>query len=299
MTARMLRWTTLMCLALVMVTFDLSAQQRLLTLEEIYEPGRLINFSGAPVTGLKWIDATHFAMPPQGAAAVWMRIDAASGASEPLFDTAALETALAATTSADQARRLARGRGIVFNSTFSAAAVTFTDNLYLYTFGTRQLKRLTRTDGEEEDATFSPDGRLVAFVRHNNLFVADTSSGRETALTSDGTPTVLNGRLDWVYEEEIFGRGTTRGYWWSPDSQRLAFLRIDDTPVSTFVTLDDIPYETSVETWHYPRAGERNPVAKLGVVRAVGGAIKWADLSAYSPSDSLLVRVNWTPDSRR
>src|SRR5215471_1640478 len=149
MTARMLRRTTLVCLALVMVTFDLSAQQRPLALEDIYEPGRQLNFSGAPVTGLAWIDATHYAMPPQGGTAVWTRVDAASGAGVPLFDTTALETALAATTSTDQARRLARGRGIVFNSAFSAALLTVDDDLYLYTFGTKQLKRLTRADGEE------------------------------------------------------------------------------------------------------------------------------------------------------
>jgi dipeptidyl-peptidase-4 len=299
MTPRMPRQVIPLCVALVLASFELAAQQRPLTLDDIYSPGRLVNFSGAPVRGLAWIDTARYAMPPQGSTTEWMRVDAATGDSEPLFDPAALETALAGTTSADQARRLARGRGLIFNRAFSAALVTVDDDLYLYTFGTRQLKRLTRGDGEEEEATFSPDGRLVAFVRRNNLFVVDTSSGRETALTSDGTPTVLNGRLDWVYEEEIYGRGTTRGYWWSPDSQRIAFLRIDDAPVSTFITLDDIPSETKVETWRYPRAGERNPIAKLGVVRAAGGAVKWADLSAYSPADSLLVRVNWTPDGRK
>ena len=100
--------------------------------------------------------------------------------------------------------------------------------------------------------------------------------------------------MDWVYEEEIYGRGTKRAYWWSPDSSRVAFLRIDDTPVSTYVTLDDINYDPKVETWQYPRAGDPNPSVKLGVARAGGGTTDWIDLSKYGP-EYLVVRVDWAP----
>ena len=101
---------------------------------------------------------------------------------------------------------------------------------------------------------------------------------------------ILNGKLDWVYEEEIYGRGQKRAYWWSPDSSRIAFLRIDDTPVSTYVTLDDIPYDPKVETWDYPRAGDPNPTVKLGVARVTGGPPQWVDLTKYSIGDHLIVR---------
>ena len=94
-------------------------------------------------------------------------------------------------------------------------------------------------------------------------------------------------------------RGQSRGYWWSPDSSRIAFLQIDDRPVSTFLTIDDIPYGQTVETWEYPRAGDPNPIARLGVVRAAGGTPSWIDTSKYSAADSLIVRVGWTPDSRK
>ena len=57
--------------------------------------------------------------------------------------------------------------------------------------------------------------------------------GHQTALTTDGSDKILNGRLDWVYEEEIYGRGKNRAYWWSPDSTSIAFLRLDDGPVPT------------------------------------------------------------------
>ena len=94
-------------------------------------------------------------------------------------------------------------------------------------------------EGEEEEATFSPDDARVAFVRDNNLFAVDAATQRETKLTDDGTPLILNGMMDWVYEEEIYGRGTRRAYWWSPDSSRVAFLRTDDSPVPTLSPAGD------------------------------------------------------------
>ena len=125
------------------------------------------------------------------------------------------------------------------------------------------------------------------------------ATGRETALTTDGTAKVLNGTLDWVYEEEIYGRGQKQAYWWSPDSSRIAFLQIDDNPVPTYITLDDIPYDPNVERWDYPKAGDPNPIVKLGVVAVTGGPPTWIDTSKYPAADRLIVRVGWTPDSRQ
>ena len=199
------------------------------------------------------------------------------------------------------AQRLLRSPDLVFNGDYTKAIVTFADDLYLCDFSANRASRLTTAPGDEDEPTFSPDGSKVAFVRQNNLFVVDTATRREAALTTDGAARILNGKLDWVYEEEIYGRGEQRGYWWSPDSSRLAFLRIDDTPVSTYVTLDDISYDPRVETWPYPRAGDPNPTVKLGVVQAAAGGpdgISWIDTSKYAGADFLIVRVAWSPAGR-
>ena len=129
--------------------------------------------------------------------------------------------------------------------------------------------------------TFSPDGRLVAFVRAHNLYVVDLE-GHERALTTDGHAQRLNGRLDWVYQEEIYGRGTHRAYWWSPDSSRLAFLQLDEAPVPEFTVVDHLPYRQDVEVTDYPKAGDPNPTVKLGVVQAAGGSVQWVDTSKYA-----------------
>jgi dipeptidyl-peptidase-4 len=259
-----------------------------------------VNFSGVPPPSIDWIDGDRYAWArPSGegrGAIDWMNVAAATGVAEPLFDSAKAEAALAALpgVGADEARRQVHSRDLIFNRAHSAAILTIADDLYALSFPDSRATRLTSSPGEEQEPTFSPDGSKVAFVRNHNLFVVDVRASRETPLTADGAAKILNGEMDWVYEEEIYGRGTKRGYWWSPDSSRVAFLRIDDTPVSTYVTLDDINYDPKVETWQYPRAGDPNPSVKLGVARAAGGATDWIDLSKYGP-DYLVVRVDWAP----
>ena len=271
-----------------------------MTLDDIYSPTARVNFSGGPAPALDWIDGDRYAWArPSGegrGAIDWMSVAAATGVVEPLFDSAKAEAALSALpgVGADEARRQVHSRDLIFNGAHSAAILTIADDLYALSFSDSRATRLTSSPGEEQEPTFSPDGSKVAFVRNHNLFVVDVRASRETALTSDGAAKILNGEMDWVYEEEIYGRGTKRGYWWSPDSSRVAFLRIDDTPVSTYVTLDDINYDPKVETWQYPRAGDPNPSVKLGVARAGGGTTDWIDLSKYGP-EYLVVRVDWAP----
>jgi dipeptidyl-peptidase-4 len=133
----------------------------------------------------------------------------------------------------------------------------------------------------------------VAFIRNNNLHVISGREARE--LTTDGSRTLLNGILDWVYSEELYGRGNYRGYWWSPDSKYIAFLQLDETAVPEYTLIDDIPYRPDVRRWHYPKAGDPNPTVKLGIVPATGGATRWVDTSGFA--DFLIVDVSWTPDS--
>ena len=117
---------------------------------------------------------------------------------------------------------------------------TFTDqDCFKLTLG----KKLTRTEGFQApdrysdfpikpqgavNLTFSPDSSMLAFTRDNDLWVVDIASGQETRLTTDGTETIMNGYASWVYYEEIFGRPSRyRAFWWSPDSETLAFYRFD------------------------------------------------------------------------
>jgi dipeptidyl-peptidase-4 len=275
-------------------------QRRMLSIDTIYDPAQRVDFSGAPATNLRWLDAdTYLERRRTANGSEWLKVDAASGRTNPLFDSAHMATALAAIpgVSRDDATDIARGTDLTFNPQLNAALVTIQDDLYVYVFG-GAASRLTTTAGPEEEATFSPDGRRVAFVRAHNLFAVDVAGRKEIPLTTDGAAELLNGKLDWLYQEEIYGRGRFRGYWWSPDSARLAFLQLDERPVPEYTVVDDISYRPIVEVTDYPKAGDPNPKVRLGVVGATGGGALWAQLDAYASVDFLIVDVDWTPDSR-
>jgi dipeptidyl-peptidase-4 len=277
------------------------AQRRLLTIDAIYDPDRRVDFSGTPATNLRWVDAdTYLERRRTSGGAEWLKVNAATGSTTPLYDVGRMTAALAAVPgiSKDAAADAARGNDLTFNNQLTAALVAINDDLYVYTFG-GSATRLTAGQGTEEEATFSPDARRVAFVRANNLYTVDVASPGERALTSDGSREVLNGKLDWLYQEEIYGRGRFRGYWWSPDSSRLAYLQLDERPVPEYTVVDDISYRPIVEVTDYPKAGDANPKVRLGNVSVSGGNTVWTQLESYGSVDLLVVDVDWTPDSRR
>jgi dipeptidyl-peptidase 4 len=274
---------------------------RVLTLESIYDPARAIDFSGTPAPDITWIDdGTYLVAPRGGSAPEWRRVDAATGRSSAFADLPALERAIAsvAGVTRDQARQLARPGSLTLNPARTGALLTIAGDLYVFEFGSARLTRLTSTEGDEEEATFSPDGRTVAFVRANNLHVVDVATTRERPLTTDGHDQLLNGKLDWLYQEEIYGRGRFRAYWWSPDSSRLAFLQLDELPVPEYTVVDHLPYRPVLEVTDYPKAGDPNPLAKLGVAPISGEPLVWVELTEYDPENLLIVNVDWTPDSR-
>ena len=141
------------------------------------------------------------------------------------------------------------------NPSKTALLMRVGDDLYHYDLETSALSRLTSAPGFEEDPAYSPDGRMVAFTREGNLFVVDVVTQREHQLTTDGGAARFNGRLDWVYQEEIYGRGSFRAFWWSPDSTRLAFLQLDQHAVPEFTLTDHIPTRHGARGLRLPEGG--------------------------------------------
>jgi dipeptidyl-peptidase-4 len=156
--------------------------------------------------------------------------------------------------------------------------------------------RITETpDVQEEVVAFSPDGKRIAFVAGNDLYVGDCAAGGATRVTSDGSSSVWNGKLDWLYQEEVYGRGTFRSFWWSPDSASIAFLRLDETGVPPYTIVDDVDHVPEVMTSAYPRPGEPNPTVKIGVWTAGNPSVRFCDLSSYAQHEPLVVSVSWSP----
>lgn len=176
------------------------------------------------------------------------------------------------------------------------AIYVFGDDLFALDLSSARFERLTRTDAKETLPRLSADGRKVAFVRDNDLCVLDLGSRKETRLTRDGSETILNGTLSWVYWEEIFDRGDT-GYWWSGDSSAVAFLRSDESPVDVSVFTDFAPATPRVIRQRYPKTGGANPIVRLGIADLATGKTAWMDSSEVAYE--YILGVAWSPDSRR
>ena len=303
--ASAIRLSAWLCLGIAALAGTSSAQTPAstpgaLTIDAIYDPDTRVNFSGAPATNLRWIDDSSYLQTRRiGGRVEWLTVDAVSGRTSLLFDPSLMEAALAALPGVSSQAATVRdwSNGLVFNASRTAALVTLNDDLYLYDFAANSAARLTATPGPEEEATFSPDGRLVAFVRDHDLYVVNVGTRMEVALTADGSPELLNGILDWLYQEEIYGRGRFRGYWWSPDSTRVAFLQLDERGVPDYTVIDDVPYQPTLEVTRYPRAGDPNPHVKLGIAEVDGGVPRWAELGTYADAEFLIVDVEWVPDT--
>ena len=172
-------------------------------------------------------------------------------------------------------------------------------DLYLVDVKTGTTRALLQTEEKEEYATASPDGRRVAFVRDSDLYVLDLESGEETRLTTTGSQTLLNGRLDWVYEEELGGR-TGKAFAWAPDSRAIAYLQLDQSGVDTFPIVDFLPVQNEVAWQRYPKAGSPNSVVRLGVVGIEKNGTVGPErvVSVGADDDYIAPQIAWTPKSK-
>ena len=284
------------CLALGSAV-QISAQPHDLTLDKIFGPERIVDFDGSLPQIVTWIDDERY-LERDTPHDPLLTVTAATGDREPFLDAGRMEAALARIPglSGDDARQLSRRATHQVNPTQTALVVEHASDLYYYEIDTDEASRLTLSPERESEVSFSPDGAFLAFVRDHDLHVVDIVNRREHALTTDGSAKVRNGLLDWVYQEEIYGRGEFKGYWWSPDSTQVAYLQLTGLEVPTFTIIDHIAYHPEVETWDYPKAGDPNPEVQLGVVMALGGDTTWIDLAEYAASEPLVVSVGWSPD---
>jgi dipeptidyl aminopeptidase/acylaminoacyl peptidase len=275
---------------------DDRSQKKSITFDTFYGNTPPPNFAGAPVSVGAWLDDGEHFLQVKGSRL--HKVNALTGRSQPFFDPDKLAAGLATLPALDKqtVQQMTRSPNPDMNPARTAALFQHENDLYYCNLDGTKPVRLTKSPGAKELATFSPDGKFVAFVRDNNLFVVDVATQTETALTTDGSAAVFNGKADWVYFEEIYHR-SRHAFWWSPDSTRLAFLRFDDAPVKKLTVVDHLPVNQRVEETPYPKAGFPNPLVKLGVVAAGGGPVRWVELDDYSPTASLITRVGWTPDS--
>jgi len=165
-------------------------------------------------------------------------------------------------------------------------------NYFVYDLLSKKITEVS-AKGKQLFATFSPNGNSVAFVRDNNLFVKNLLNGEEKQLTSDGKNNeVINGRSDWVYEEEF---SFAQAFYWSPDGKKIAFYKFNEKGVHEFsMTMFDGLYPTEYK-YKYPKPGEKNAIVSIHVYDLASSNTKTVDIG--TESDQYIPRIRWTQDA--
>ena len=166
--------------------------------------------------------------------------------------------------------------------------------VYVYDFIGKSITKLN--DAKVLHATFSPDGTKIAFVKDNNLFVKDLTSGKTLQITNDGKKNnIINGNCDWVYEEEF---AFTRAFEWSSKGNYLAYYRFDESnvPTYTFPVYTDSLYPENY-TYKYPKVGEQNSLVNIYVYDVKTASVKKMDIG--TETDIYIPRIQFTEDDNK
>ncbi|MEX0619298.1 MAG: S9 family peptidase [Pseudohongiellaceae bacterium] len=161
---------------------------------------------------------------------------------------------------------------------------------------------LTKLGGPDADeaslmfAKFAPDADRVAYVHDNNIYLENLTSGTIDQLTQSPDEQTINGLFDWVYEEEF---GIRDGFRWSPDGEHIAFWRLDTEGSQDFILINntDELYPT-LTRFPYPKVGETNAAAFIGIVEVDSGATVFVNLPG-EPREMYIPRMDWAGNSRQ
>ncbi len=272
--------------ALLLVTTATIAQKQITVEDFTMRP----TFGTRSVSGINWMKDGKFYSSLQNNKVVKYNITTGE-AVETLVDGSLLSPAI----DIDDYSFSADEKQILLSTGFEPIyRWSFRADYYIYDLSTKTIKKLS-ANGKQSYASFSPDGSKVAFVRGNNLFYVSLSDMREIQVTNDGKfNEIINGSTDWVYEEEF---GFTTAFFWSPDNNKLAYYRFDESKVK----------EYNMQKWNqgalypqdykfkYPKAGEVNSAIEIYVYDLASQQKMKADLGTNT--DIYIPRVMWTQDA--
>lgn len=159
---------------------------------------------------------------------------------------------------------------------------------YYYVYDLKSEKLLPLTEGSKQRlAEFSPDGKRVAFVKDNNLFIKSFETGAEVQVTKDGEwNKIINGGTDWVYEEEF---GFDQAFFWSPDGLNIAYYKFNEEDVKQFqMAMYGSLYPEQYQ-FKYPKAGEKNAKVEIEIYNLAQNKVTKAKVGIYE----YIPRIQW------
>ena len=292
--------STLSVLILFVITLTSSAQQGMLTLDDLYSKGVYRSERFGPA---RWVDNgagyTTLERSAAGKGIDMVRYDSKSGQKSVIISaTELIPSGKEEPLMIDDYSWSPDGRMmLIFTNTSRVWRYNTKGDYWIFNTVTKSLSQLGRSmpGSSMMFAKFSPDGTKVAYVCNRNIFVEDLKTFSEEQITFDGGDNIINGTFDWVYEEELDYRD---GFRWSPDSRHIAYWQLDTKGTDTFYLINNTdslyPRITSIP---YPKVGRTSSAARIGVIPADGGETVWIRTEG-DPRNNYLARMEFaaSPD---
>jgi dipeptidyl-peptidase-4 len=277
-----MRKTLSLCIALVLyVGVNVSAQEpKPIEFDHLFDG----TFTPNTINNVRWMNDGRFYSASDGVKIT--RFNITNGDSEVIFDGAEFDNIRV------QGYELSADENLILIETDVEQLWRRSTkaNYFIYNREENTLQKLTESEEKQQYAALNSEGNRAAFVQNNNLFWVDLTTGEQYQITKDGKfNSIINGAADWVYEEEF---GFAKAWFWSPNGDRIAFYRFDETDVRQF----------TMETWgelypqevrfKYPKAGEENAIVSIHVFDIPTGEITTMDIG--EETDQYIPRINWT-----
>lgn len=278
MRATALKLAVFATLSMALPSCAAPAQEKQLTVETIFANGGLV--PNAP-DQLGWsLDGKHLTYLDGGAL---MDVDPASGKAHVMISAAKMTPLLSRGGTEQERDHRERYNSPDYLWAPDSRHLLFDGDgkLWLYDLRSATGIEIAFTGAEfGDDPKFSPNGEYVSYIRDHGLWIANVQNPEllpfalapAPAAPAGKTQAILNGEVDWVYEEELEARSN---YFWSPDSKNLVYLQMNESNVPEYPLTDWMPAHATVDWQRYPQPGDANPQVRVGVVSARGGKTNW------------------------
>ncbi|NQY12057.1 MAG: S9 family peptidase [Flavobacteriales bacterium] len=165
---------------------------------------------------------------------------------------------------------------------------------FVYDIKSKTIRPLSGS-GKQQCAAFSPNGNNIGFVRDNNIFIVDLMIGIEIQITTDGVRNeVINGKSDWVYEEEF---AFDRAFFWSANGQQMAYYKFNEKDVKEYsMSMYNNLYPEEYR-FKYPKAGEANSKVSIHLYDVASKETRY--IKVGNNDDIYIPRLKWSNDSTK